>query len=97
MHIKDFLKLPFIFYITVIVFFYYSSLYITALYSINICLARDLFSSLEADLRYIEGFIYLDIVQEVYHNCPLVYCKYGVQAVPFIVPFLLRSVCLYIF
>jgi len=62
MYIKDFLKLPFIFYIAIIISLYYSSLYITALYGINICLARDLFSSLEADLRYIEGFIYLDIV-----------------------------------
>jgi hypothetical protein len=61
-YIKDFLKLPFIFYITVIISLYYSSLYITALYSINICLARDLFSSLEADLRYMEGFIYSDVV-----------------------------------
>ena len=78
MYIKDFLKLLFIFYITIIISLYYSSLYITALYSINIYLARDLFSSLEADLRYIEGFIYLDVVQEVYYNCPLVYYKYGV-------------------
>ena len=62
MYIKDFLKLLFIFYIAVIISFYYLSLYITVLYSINIYLARDLFSSLEADLRYIEGFIYLDIV-----------------------------------
>ena len=62
MYIKDFLKLPFIFYIAIIVSLYYSSLYITALYGINICLARDLFSSLEADLRCIKGFIYLDIV-----------------------------------
>jgi hypothetical protein len=61
-YIKDFLKLLFIFYIAVVISLYYSSLYIAALYSINICLARDLFSSLEADLRYIEGFIYLDIV-----------------------------------
>jgi hypothetical protein len=61
-YIKDFLKLPFIFYITVVISLYYLSLYITALYSINIYLARDLFSSLEADLRYIEGFIYSDIV-----------------------------------
>jgi len=61
-YIKDFLKLPFVFYITVVISLYYSSLYIAALYSINICLARDLFSSLEADLRYIEGFIYLDVV-----------------------------------
>jgi len=61
-YIKDFLKLLFIFYIAVIVFLYYSSLYITALYGINICLARDLFSSLEADLRYIKGFVYLDMV-----------------------------------
>jgi len=97
MYIKDFLKLPFIFYVTVIVSLYYSSSYITALYGINICLARDLFSSLEADLRYIEGFIYLDVVREVYYNCPLVYYKYRVRAVPFIVPFLLRSVYLYIF
>jgi hypothetical protein len=62
MYIKDFLKLPFIFYITIIVSLYYSSLYIAALCNINIYLARDLFSSLEADLRYIEGFIYSDIV-----------------------------------
>ena len=62
MYIKDFLKLLFIFYITVVVSLYYSSLYIAALYSINIYLARDLFSSLEADLRYIEGFVYLDMV-----------------------------------
>jgi hypothetical protein len=77
-YIKDFLKLLFVFYITVIISLYYSSLYITALYSINICLARDLFSSLEADLRYIEGFIYSDVVQKVYYNCPLVYYKYRV-------------------
>ena len=62
MYIKDFLKLLFIFYIPIIISLYYSSLYIIALYSINICLARDLFSSLEADFRYIKGFIYLDIV-----------------------------------
>ena len=62
MYIKDFLKLPFIFYVAVIISLYYSSLYIIALYNINICLARDLFSSLEADLKYIEGFIYLNIV-----------------------------------
>ena len=62
MYIKDFLKFLFIFYIAVIVSLYYSSLYITALYSINIYLARDLFGSLEADLRYIEGFIYSDVV-----------------------------------
>jgi len=62
MYIKVFLKLLFIFYIAVIVSLCYLSLYITALYGINIYLARDLFSSLEADLRYIEGFIYLDIV-----------------------------------
>jgi hypothetical protein len=62
MYIKDFLKLLFVFYITIVVSLYYSSLYIAALYNINICLARDLFSSLEADLRYIEGFIYLDVV-----------------------------------
>jgi len=62
MYIKDFLKLLFIFYITVIISLCYLSLYITALYSINICLARDLFSSLEADLRYIKGFVYLNIV-----------------------------------
>jgi len=49
-----------------------------ALYSINICLARDLFSSLKADLRYIEGFIYLDVVREVYYNYPLIYYKYRV-------------------
>ena len=78
MYIKDFLKLLFIFYIAVIISLYYSSLYIIALYSINICLARDLFSSLEADLRCIEGFVYLDVVREVYYNYPLVYCKYGV-------------------
>jgi len=77
-YIKDFLKLLFIFYIAIIVSLYYSSLYIIALYSINICLIRDLFSSLEADLKCIEGFIYLDIVREVYYNCPLVYYKYGV-------------------
>jgi hypothetical protein len=62
MYIKDFLKLLFIFYITVIISLYYLSLYIAALYSINIYLARDLFSSLEADLRCVEGFVYLDIV-----------------------------------
>jgi len=62
MYIKDFLKLLFIFYIAVIISLCYSSLYIMALYSINICLARDLFSSLEADLRYMEGFVYLDMV-----------------------------------
>ena len=62
MYIKDFLKLLFIFYIAVIISLYYLSLYITALYSINIYLAKNLFSSLEADLRYIEEFIYLDIV-----------------------------------
>ena len=62
MYIKDFLKLLFIFYIAIIISLYYLSLYITALYSINIYLARDLFSSLEADLRYIKGFIYSNIV-----------------------------------
>ena len=62
MYIKDFFKLLFVFYITIIISFYYLFLYITALYSINICLARDLFSSLEADLKYIEEFIYLDVV-----------------------------------
>jgi len=62
MYIKDFLKLLFVFYITVIISLCYLSLYIIAFYSINICLARDLFSSLEADLRYIEGFIYLNMV-----------------------------------
>ena len=78
MYIKDFLKLLFVFYIAIIISLCYSSLYIIALYSINICLARDLFSSLKADLRCMEGFIYLDVVQEVYYNYPLVYCKYGV-------------------
>src|ERR1700723_2432770 len=97
MYIKNFLKLLFIFYIIIIISLCYLSLYITALYSINICLARDLFSSLKADLRYIEGFIYSDMVQKVYYNCPLVYYEYGVQAVPFIVPFLFRSVYFYIF
>jgi hypothetical protein len=97
MYIKDFFKLPFVFYITIIISLCYLSLYIAALYSINIYLARDLFSSLEADLKYIKGLIYLNIVQEVYYNYPLVYCKYGVQAVLFIVLFLLKSVCLYIF
>jgi len=62
MYIKDFLKLLFVFYIAVIISLYYLSLYITALYNINICLAKDLFSSLEVDLRYIKGFIYLDMV-----------------------------------
>ena len=62
MYIKDFLKFLFIFYIAIIVFFYYLSLYIIVLYNINIYLARDLFSSLEADLRYIKGFIYSDII-----------------------------------
>jgi len=62
MYIKDFLKLLFIFYVTVIISLCYSSLYIAAFYSINICLARDLFSSLKADLKYIKGFVYLDIV-----------------------------------
>jgi len=61
-YIKDFLKLLFFFYIAVVVSLCYSSLYITALCGINICLARDLFSSPEADLRCIEGFIYLDMV-----------------------------------
>jgi hypothetical protein len=61
-YIKDFLKLLFVFYITIVVSLYYLSLYIAALYSINICLARDLFSSLEADLGYMEGFVYLDVV-----------------------------------
>ena len=97
MYIKDFLKLLFVFYITIIVSLYYSSLYIAALYSINICLARDLFSSLEADLGCIEGFVYSDMVREVYYDYPSVYCKYGVRAVLFIVPFLLRSIYLYIF
>ena len=62
MYVKDFLKLPFIFYIAVIISLCYSSLYITALYGIDICLARDLFGSLEADLRCIEGFVYSDVV-----------------------------------
>jgi hypothetical protein len=55
MYIKDFLKLLFVFYVAIIISLYYLSLYVTALYSINICLARDLFSSLEADLRYSPG------------------------------------------
>jgi len=96
-YIKDFLKLLFVFYIAVIISLYYSSLYIMALCGINIYLARDFFSSLKADLRYIKGFIYLDIVWEVYYNYPLVYCEYGVRAVPFIILFLLRSIYLYIF
>jgi len=62
MYIKDFLKLLFIFYITIIVSLCYSSLYITALCGINIYLARDLFGSLKADLRYMEGFIYLNVI-----------------------------------
>ena len=62
MYIKDFLKFPFIFYIAIIVSLRYLFLYIMALYNINICLARDLFSSLKADLKYIKGFIYLDII-----------------------------------
>ena len=78
MYIKDFLKLPFIFYIAIIISLCYLSLYITALYSIDICLARNLFNSLEADLRCIEGFVYLNVVQEIYYNCPLVYYEYGV-------------------
>ena len=97
MYIKDFLKLPFVFYIAVIISLCHLSLYITALCGINIYLARDLFSSLKADLRYIKGFIYLDVVQEVYYDCPLIYCEYGVRAVLFIVLFLLRSIYLYIF
>ena len=48
--------------ITIIVSLCYSSLYITALYSINIYLAWDLFSNLKADLKYIKEFIYLDMV-----------------------------------
>ena len=78
MYIKDFLKLLLIFYITIVVSLRYSSLYITALYGINIYLARDLFGSLEADFRYIEGFVYSDVVREVYYDCPSVYYKYGV-------------------
>jgi hypothetical protein len=62
MYIKDFFKFLFIFYITIIIFLCYLSLYIIALYSINIYLVRDLFNSLEADLKYIKGFIYLNIV-----------------------------------
>jgi hypothetical protein len=62
MYIKDFLKFLFIFYIAIVVSLYYLSLYIMAFYSINICLVRDLFSSLKADLKYIKGFIYSDIV-----------------------------------
>ena len=62
MYIKNFFKLLFIFYIAIIVFFCYLSLYITVLYSINIYLAWDLFNSLKANLKYIKGFIYLDIV-----------------------------------
>ena len=62
MYIKDFLKLLFVFYIAVIISLCHSSLYITALCGINIYLARDLFSSLEVDLRCIKGFIYSDIV-----------------------------------
>ena len=92
-YIKDFLKLLFIFYIAIIVSLCYLSLYIIVFYSINICLAQDLFSSLKVDLGYIKGFIYLNIVLEVYYNCPLVYCKYGVQAVLFIIPFFFQ-VCL---
>jgi hypothetical protein len=97
MYIKDFFKFPFIFYIAIVVSLYYSSLYIMVLYSFNICLARDLFSSLEADLKYIKGFIYLDVVWEVYYNYPLIYYKYRVQAVPFIIIIFFGSICLYIF
>jgi hypothetical protein len=61
-YIKDFLKLLFIFYIAIVVSLCYSSLYIMALCGINICLARDLFSSPEADLGCIEGFVYSDVV-----------------------------------
>jgi len=78
MYIKDFLKLLFVFYVAVIISLCHSSLYITALYSINICLARDLFSSPEADLGCMKGFVYSDVVWKVYYNYPLVYCKYGV-------------------
>ena len=49
MYIKDFLKLPFVFYIAIIISLYHLFLYITALYSINIYLARDLFRELKAD------------------------------------------------
>ena len=78
MYIKDFLKLPLVFYIAIVVSLRYSSLYITALCGINICLARDLFGSLEADFRYMEGFVYSDVVREVYYDYPSVYYKYGV-------------------
>jgi hypothetical protein len=61
-YIKDFLKLLFVFYITIIISLYYSSLYIAVLYSINIYLARDLFSSLKADFGCVKGFIYSDVV-----------------------------------
>ena len=96
-YIKDFLKLLFVLYIAIIISFYYLFLYITALYSINIYLAGDFFSNLEADLQNIEGFIYLNIVWEVYYNYPSVYCQYRVQAILFIIPFLFRSIYLYIF
>jgi hypothetical protein len=62
MYIKDFLKFPFIFYIAIVISLYYLSLYIIVLCSVNIYLAKNLFSSLKADLKYIKGFIYLDIV-----------------------------------
>ena len=62
MYIKDFFKLLFIFYIAIIISLYHLSLYITALYGINICLARDLFGSLKADLKCMEGFIYLNVI-----------------------------------
>jgi hypothetical protein len=62
MYIKDFFKFPFIFYIAIIVSLCYLSLYIIALYNVNIYLAKDLFSSLKVDLKYIKGFIYSDMV-----------------------------------
>jgi len=62
MYIKDFLKLLFIFYIAIIISLCYLSLYITALCSINIYLARDLFGSLKADLGCMEGFVYLNVI-----------------------------------
>ena len=48
-YIKDFLKFPLIYNITVIISFSYPAYNITTFLFINIYLARDLFRELEAD------------------------------------------------
>ena len=62
MHIKDFLKFPLIYNITVIISFGYPTYNIIIFLLINIYLARDFFKKLKADLLSIKGFININIV-----------------------------------